>query len=80
MVNSDIEEAKTQENEKLQYALHEMELQFEETKAMLIKEREAAKKAAEQTPTIQEIHDNASDSELINKLTAENEQLKVNVA
>ncbi|KAL5070812.1 hypothetical protein RYX36_021699 [Vicia faba] len=67
-------EAKTQENEKLQCALEEMELQFKETKAELIQEREAAKKLAEQIPTIQE--KSVADNELIDKLTAENEQLK----
>ncbi|KAF6152630.1 hypothetical protein GIB67_008067, partial [Kingdonia uniflora] len=41
---SDAEEAKTQENAKLQSALEEMQLQFKETKAMLVKERETAKK------------------------------------
>ncbi|CAL0318531.1 unnamed protein product [Lupinus luteus] len=66
-------EAKTQENEKLQSSLHEIELQFQEAKAMLIQEREAAKKAAEH---IQQIAVNAVDKELLNKLTAENEQLK----
>ncbi|XP_061374694.1 myosin-6-like [Gastrolobium bilobum] len=78
-MRGDIEEAKTQENEKLQCALQEMELQFQETTAMLIKEREAAKKGAEQTPRTQEISVNATDNELINKLTAENEQLKEQV-
>uniref|UniRef100_A0A0R0EEF5 Myosin motor domain-containing protein n=1 Tax=Glycine max TaxID=3847 RepID=A0A0R0EEF5_SOYBN len=72
----EIEEAKKQENEKLQHALQEMELQFQETKAALIQEREAAKKVAEQTPTTQENPVNVVDSELINKLTTENEQLK----
>ncbi|KAK7273729.1 hypothetical protein RIF29_14791 [Crotalaria pallida] len=66
-------EAKTEENEKLQSTLHEIEIQFQETKAMLIQEREAAKKAAEQ---IQDIPINVIDNELINKLTTENEQLK----
>ena len=75
----EIEEAKKQENEKLQHALQEMELQFQETKAALIQEREAAKKVAEQTPTTQENSVNVVDSELINKLTTENEQLKVSI-
>ena len=65
--------------EKLQHALQEMELQFQETKAALIQEREAAKKVAEQTPTTQENSVNVVDSELINKLTTENEQLKVSI-
>ncbi|XP_012567832.1 myosin-8 isoform X2 [Cicer arietinum] len=65
---------RTQENEKLQCALEEMELKFEETKAKLIEERDAAMKVAEQSPTIQENH--VVDNELVNKLTAENEKLK----
>ncbi|XP_029126576.1 myosin-7 [Cajanus cajan] len=69
-------EAKTQENEKLQHALQEMELQLQETKAALIQERDTAKKVAEETPTIQENSVNVVDNELINKLTAENEQLQ----
>lgn len=54
-----------------------MERQFEETKAQLIQEREAAKNVTAQTPTIQENH--VVDNELVNKLTAENEQLKVTI-
>lgn len=77
LVHCDIEEAETRENEKLQHALKEMELQFEETKETLIREREAAKKLAKQTPTIQENY--VVDNDLINKLTEENEQLKVNI-
>ncbi|WJX10583.1 hypothetical protein P8452_01285 [Trifolium repens] len=69
-------EAKTQENEKLQHALEEMEVRFEETKTKLTQECEAAKKAAEQTPTIHENENNVADNELVNKLTAENEKLK----
>lgn len=71
----DLEETKTQENAKLQSALQEMQLQFKETKELLVKEREAAKQAAEQAPIIQEVP--VIDHEMINKLTTENEQLKV---
>ncbi|RYR32205.1 hypothetical protein Ahy_A10g046800 [Arachis hypogaea] len=76
-------EAKTQENEKLQSALHEMELQLKETQAslhemesLLLKERQAPK-TADTTP-MQVIQSNGADNdiELISKLTAENEQLK----
>ncbi|KAG2377270.1 Myosin-8 Myosin XI [Vigna angularis] len=72
----EIQEAKTQETEKLEHALKEMELQFQETKAALIQEQEAAKKLADQNPTIQEKSVNDVDNELISKLTAENGQLK----
>lgn len=75
LMQTDLEEAKTQENVKLQMTLEEIQLQFKEAKEMLIKEREAALKSAEQAPIIQEVP--VIDHELVNKLTAENEQLKV---
>ena len=74
-MQADIEEAKTQENAKLQSAFQEMQLQFKETKELLAKEREAAQKASEVAPIIQEVP--VIDHEMISKLTAENEQLKV---
>ncbi|XP_058101304.1 myosin-6-like [Magnolia sinica] len=77
-MRADVEEAKTQENAKLQSALHEMELQFKETKAMLIKEQESAKKAAEQVPVIQEVP--VIDTAMMEKLTVENEKLKAMVS
>lgn len=52
-----------------------MQLEFQETKELLIKEREAAKKVEEQVPVVQEVK--VVDHEIMNKLTAENEQLKV---
>lgn len=70
-----MEEAKTKENERLQSSLHEMQLQFKETKALLEKEREAAKRAAEIVPIIQEVP--VVDQALLEKLTSENEKLKV---
>jgi myosin-5 len=70
-----MEEAKQQENEKLQSALQEMQLQFKETKSLLQKEREAAKREAEKVPVIQEVP--VVDHPLMEKLTSENEQLKV---
>ncbi|KAI5680025.1 hypothetical protein M9H77_01252 [Catharanthus roseus] len=74
----DMEEAKNQENAKLQNALQDVQLQFKEAKEMLQKEREVAKKAAEQIPVIQEIP--VVDHELMNKLTSENEKLKALVS
>lgn len=74
-MQADLEESKTQENAKLQSALEEIQLQFQETKALLIKEQNAAKEAAEQVPIVQEV--SIIDHEVFNKLTAENEQLKV---
>ncbi|KAK7393335.1 hypothetical protein VNO78_21888 [Psophocarpus tetragonolobus] len=74
----DIQESKTQENEKLQSALQEMQLQFKETKLLLQKEREAAKREAERAPVIQEIP--VVDNALLDKLTSENEKLKTLVS
>ncbi|XP_068325903.1 myosin-8-like [Pyrus communis] len=88
-MRADMEEAKTKENAKLQSALKEMQLEFQETKSLLMKEREAAATAseeaekaaeaaaivAEQVPVVQEV--SVVDQEIVNKLTAENEQLKV---
>ncbi|XP_027118946.1 myosin-8-like [Coffea arabica] len=73
-MRADIEEAKTQENRRLKLALEEMQLQFDETKELLMKEREAAKEIAEKVPVVQEV--TVFDHEIVNKLTAENEQLK----
>ncbi|CAA2998159.1 myosin-6-like [Olea europaea subsp. europaea] len=77
-MRADLEEAKMQENSKLQSALQELGLQFRDTKDMLMKEREAAKRAAEQVPIIQEIP--VMDHEMTEKLNAENEQLKAFVS
>ncbi|XP_057964092.1 myosin-6-like [Malania oleifera] len=73
-MRADMEEAKTQENTKLQSALQEMQVQFKETKLMLMKERETAKRAAEQAPIIQEVP--VVDHSIVDKITAENEKLK----
>ncbi|XP_058005825.1 myosin-6 isoform X2 [Hevea brasiliensis] len=73
-MRADMEEAKTQENAKLQSALQEMQLQFKETKVMLVKEREAAKKAKEIVPVIQEVP--VVDHAMLDKLKTENEKLK----
>ncbi|XP_057720856.1 myosin-6-like isoform X1 [Arachis stenosperma] len=70
----DMEEAKTRENEKLQSALDEMQLQFKETKVLLEKEQEAAKRAMEIVPVIQEVP--VVDHSLLEKLSSENEKLK----
>lgn len=73
-----MEEAKTQENAKLQSALQELQLQFKETKEMFVKELETAKSAAEKVPIIQEVP--VVDHELMNKLSVENEKLKVGLS
>ena len=71
----DLEEAKTQENERLQSALQEMQLELKETKVLLEKEREAVKREAERAPVIQEVP--VVDDALLERLTSENEKLKV---
>ncbi|KAK4750895.1 hypothetical protein SAY87_004377 [Trapa incisa] len=73
-MRADLEEAKNQENGKLQSALQEMQIQFKETKAILQQEREAAKKATELAPIIKEIP--VLDDEMMEKITNENEKLK----
>lgn len=70
-----MEETKTQENAKLQAALQEMQQQFKETKSLLVKEREAAKKATEVVPIIKEVP--VIDTALMDKLKDENDKLKV---
>nr|GEW23383.1 myosin-6-like [Tanacetum cinerariifolium] len=73
-IRADLEEAKTQENGKLQSALEDMEVRYNETKELLRKEREIVKTTIEKVPVIQEVP--VVDHELMNKLTAENEKLK----
>ncbi|XP_022715196.1 myosin-17-like isoform X2 [Durio zibethinus] len=76
-LRTDLEEAKAQEIAKLQDALHEMQLQVEEAKSMVIKEREAARKAIEEAPpVIKETPVIIQDTERINSLTSEVETLK----
>ncbi|WOL18254.1 myosin-8-like isoform X1 [Canna indica] len=77
-MRADIEEAKTQENAKLQTTLQEMQQKFNETKALLVKEREVAKQAAEKVPVIKEVP--VIDTVLMDKLRDENENLKVLVS
>ncbi|KAI4326405.1 hypothetical protein MLD38_031725 [Melastoma candidum] len=80
-MRADLEEAKTQENAKLQSALSEAQCHLRETQEMLNKEREALKKAAEVAPVVQEVAPVVQevavvDHALIEKLMAENEKLK----
>ncbi|XP_073292332.1 myosin-6-like [Primulina huaijiensis] len=77
-MRADLEEAKAHENTKLQTALQELQVQFKETKDMLLKERETAKIAAEKIPVIQEIP--VIDHELTKKLNNENINLKALVS
>lgn len=77
-MQTDLEEAKAQEVAKLQDALHAMQLQVEEANSMLIKEREAARKAIEEAPpVIKETPVLVQDTARIDSLTAEVENFKV---
>ncbi|XP_047308351.1 myosin-6-like [Impatiens glandulifera] len=77
-LRSDLEEAKTQENSKLQSALEEMKNQFQQAKETFAKERVAVKTEVEQIPIIQEVP--VIDHEMVHKLTAENDELKVMIS
>ncbi|URE07310.1 DIL domain [Musa troglodytarum] len=76
-LRTDLEETKAQEISKLQDILHEMQLQLEEARSSLIREREAARKAIEEAPpVIKETPVFVQDTEKIDSLTAEVENLK----
>lgn len=74
-MQADLEETKNQENVKLQSTLNDVQLQFKQTKELLLKEQEAAKRAAEIVPVIQEVP--VIDHTMMEKLSSENEKLKV---
>lgn len=81
IMQTDMEESKSQELSKLQDTLRAMELQVEEANAMVIKEREAARKAIEEAPpVIKETPVLVQDTEKIDSLTAEVDSLKVNIS
>lgn len=79
MMQTDLEEAKGQEILKLQNSLQAMQAKFDETNTLLTKEREAAKKAIEEASTIvkETVPIHVEDTEKIDKLSAEVEELKV---
>ncbi|ONM11765.1 myosin-6 isoform X2 [Zea mays] len=76
-IRADLEEAKSQENKKLQLQLQELQLQLKDTKDLLKREHEAAKEASEKAAAVPEI---LADTAQVNELTAENEKLKSLVA
>ena len=81
VLQTDLEEAKAQETTQLQDALHAMRLQLEEAKTMVIKEREAARKAIEEAPpVIKETPVLIQDTAKIDSLTTELETVKVSLA
>ncbi|KAK6911356.1 IQ motif, EF-hand binding site [Dillenia turbinata] len=76
-LRTDLEEAKAQEIAKLQNSLQAMQSKIDETNALLIKEREAAKKAIEEAPpVIKETPVMVEDNQRIDALTAEVEKLQ----
>ncbi|GMY34657.1 myosin-17-like isoform X1 [Fagus crenata] len=76
-LRTDLEEAKAQEIAKLQEALHAMLVQVEEANSMVIKEREAARKAIEEAPpVIKETPVIIQDTQRVESLTAEVERFK----
>nr|VDD41893.1 unnamed protein product [Brassica oleracea] len=76
-LRGDLEEAKAQEITKLQSSLEEMKKKVDETNALLVKEREAAKKAAEEAPpVIQETQVLVEDTKKIELMTEELESVK----
>ncbi|KAG6515202.1 hypothetical protein ZIOFF_025590 [Zingiber officinale] len=77
-LRTDLEEAKGQEIAKLQNSLQELQSKVDETTAMLVKEREAARKIIEEAPpVVKETTVLVQDTEKIDSLTAEVENLKV---
>lgn len=73
----DLEEAKAQEIVKLQDTINALHTKVEEANSMVIKEREAARKAIEEaTPVVKETPVIVQDTEKINSLTAEIEEFK----
>ncbi|KAL2325366.1 hypothetical protein Fmac_024424 [Flemingia macrophylla] len=79
-LKTNLEESKAQEIAKLQNSLQEMQSKFEETNALLIKERDNAKKAVEEAPpVIQETKVIVEDTQKIDTLTAEVESLKASL-
>ncbi|KAK4774724.1 hypothetical protein SAY86_009659 [Trapa natans] len=76
-LRTDMEEEKAQEGAKYQDALHALQKQLEEANANILKEREAARKAIEETPpVIKETPVMVEDTEKIDMLAAEVKSLK----
>ncbi|KAA8534623.1 hypothetical protein F0562_032118 [Nyssa sinensis] len=76
-LRTDLEEAKAKEIAKMQNSLQAMQNKVDETNALLVKEREAAKKAIEEAPpVIKETPVIVEDTKKIESLTAEVESLK----
>lgn len=78
MLQTNLEESKAQEMAKLQNSLQELQSKFDETSAILVKERDNAKKAIEEAPpVVKETQVIVEDTQKIESLTSEVEGLKV---
>ncbi|KAG2402223.1 Myosin-11 Myosin XI [Vigna angularis] len=79
-LKTNLEESKAQEIAKLQNSLQELQIKYEETNALLIKERENVKKVVEEEPpVIKETQVIVEDTQKIETLTAEIESLKTSL-
>ncbi|KAG5073267.1 hypothetical protein JHK86_008478 [Glycine max] len=79
-LRTNLEESKSQEIAKLKNALQEMQNKVDESNALLIKERENAKKAIEEAPpVVKEIQVIVEDTQKIESLTLEVESLKTSL-
>lgn len=79
-LQTDLEEAKAQEIVKLQNSLQAMQRKIDETNALLVKEREASRKAIEEAPpVIKETQVFVEDTKKVELLTEEINSLKVRV-
>eukprot|EP00252_Welwitschia_mirabilis_P023077 TRINITY_DN6431_c0_g2_i1.p1 TRINITY_DN6431_c0_g2~~TRINITY_DN6431_c0_g2_i1.p1 ORF type:complete len:1401 (-),score=360.91 TRINITY_DN6431_c0_g2_i1:660-4529(-) len=76
-LRTDAEQAKEKGIAELQSSLQAMQAQLDEANAMVLKEREAAKKAIEEAPPkIMQVEVPVVDTEMVDQLTKENEELK----
>ncbi|KAM4108743.1 hypothetical protein ACB094_03G068500 [Castanea mollissima] len=79
-LRTDLEEAKAQEVAKLQNSLQELQYKVKEANALIVKEREAAKKAIEEAPpVIKETQVLVQDTQKIDTLTTEVENLRTSL-
>jgi len=79
-LRTDLEETKAQEVAKLQNSLQELQYKVKEANALIVKEREAAKKAIEEAPpVIKETQVLVQDTQKIDSLTAEVENLRTSL-
>ncbi|KAL9273072.1 Myosin-11-like protein, partial [Drosera capensis] len=77
---TDLEEAKAQEISKLQSSLQSMQTKIDEANALVVKEREAAKKAIEEAPpVIKETQVFVEDTKKVDSLREEVEGLKASL-